>query len=196
MWGWGQKFQLYNHRIGSAGNWSPFFIGFQKALFNIIKDTLLALWKKDSKSEVAQSCPTLWDPMDCSLYQAPPSMGFSRWEYWSGLPFPPPGDLPNPGIEPGSPALQADNYPLSHQEALPFTLRQFQGFWDCDLGTKDKTRYRFIIINHNITLIDWIEELMTLDVNLSLEPTLTLGPKEPHFGGPAISTKVLEHLDY
>ena len=41
-------------------------------------------------------------------YQAPPSMGFSRQEYWSGLPFPSPGDLPNPGIEPRSPALQAD----------------------------------------------------------------------------------------
>ena len=36
-------------------------------------------------------------------YQAPLSMGFSRQEYWSGLPFPSPGDLPNPGIEPGSP---------------------------------------------------------------------------------------------
>ena len=41
-------------------------------------------------------------------YQAPPSMGFSRQEYWSGLPFPSPGDLPDSGIEPGSPALQAD----------------------------------------------------------------------------------------
>ena len=41
-------------------------------------------------------------------YQAPLSMGFSRQEYWSGLPFPFPGDLPDPGIEPGSPALQAD----------------------------------------------------------------------------------------
>ena len=40
--------------------------------------------------------------------QAPPSMGFSRQEYWSGLPFPSPGSLPNPGIEPRSPALQAD----------------------------------------------------------------------------------------
>ena len=44
-------------------------------------------------------------------YQAPPSMGFSRQECWSGLPFPSPGDLPNPGIEPGSPALQADTLP-------------------------------------------------------------------------------------
>ena len=44
-------------------------------------------------------------------YQAPLSVGFSREEYWSGLPFPSPGDLPNPGIEPGSPALQADTLP-------------------------------------------------------------------------------------
>ena len=43
-----------------------------------------------------------------ATYQAPPSMGFSRQECWSGLPFPSPGDLPNLGIEPGSPALQAD----------------------------------------------------------------------------------------
>ena len=41
-------------------------------------------------------------------YQAPPSMGFSRQEYWSGLPFPSPGDLPDTEIEPRSPALQAD----------------------------------------------------------------------------------------
>ena len=41
-------------------------------------------------------------------HQAPLSMGFSRQEYWSGLPFPSSGDLPNPGIEPRSPALQAD----------------------------------------------------------------------------------------
>ena len=44
-------------------------------------------------------------------HQAPPSMGFSRQEYWSGLPFPSPGDLPDPGIEPGSPTLQADSLP-------------------------------------------------------------------------------------
>ena len=41
-------------------------------------------------------------------YQAPPSMGFSKQENWSGLPFPSPGDIPDPGIEPGSPAFQAD----------------------------------------------------------------------------------------
>ena len=47
---------------------------------------------------------TLWTV----AYQASASMGFSRQEYWSGLPFPSPGDLPDPGIESGSPALEAD----------------------------------------------------------------------------------------
>ena len=46
-------------------------------------------------------------------HKAPLSMGFSRQEYWSGLPFPPSEDLPEPGIEPSSPAL-ADFLPLSH----------------------------------------------------------------------------------
>ena len=44
-------------------------------------------------------------------HKAPLSMGFPRTEYWSGLPFPPPGDLPNPGIELGSSTLQADSLP-------------------------------------------------------------------------------------
>ena len=48
-------------------------------------------------------------------YQAPLSMGFPRQEYWSRWPFPSPKDLPDPGIEPKSPTLQADALPLSHQ---------------------------------------------------------------------------------
>ena len=56
---------------------------------------------------VTKSCPTLCDPMDYIVAcRAPLSMEFSRQEYWSGVPFPSPGDLPDPGIEPGSPALQ------------------------------------------------------------------------------------------
>ena len=51
----------------------------------------------------------LENSMDCSL-SGPSVMGFSRQECWSGLPFPSPRDLPDPGIEPGSPALQADSY--------------------------------------------------------------------------------------
>ena len=45
-----------------------------------------------------------------AAYQAPQSMEFSRQEYWSGLPFPSPGVLPDPGIEPGSPALKTDSF--------------------------------------------------------------------------------------
>ena len=56
---------------------------------------------------VVQSYPTLWDPT--VAHQDPPSMGSSMQEYWNGLPCPSPGDLPDPGIEPESPALQADS---------------------------------------------------------------------------------------
>ena len=55
---------------------------------------------------------TLWT----EAYQAPPSMGFSRQEYWIGVPFPSPGDLPDPGIEPWSPCIIGRRfYRLSHQ---------------------------------------------------------------------------------
>ena len=57
---------------------------------------------------VAKSCPTLVTPWTVAR-QAPLSMGFSRQEYWSGLVFPSPGDFPDTGIEPESPALQADD---------------------------------------------------------------------------------------
>ena len=66
---------------------------------------------------VTQSCLILCDSMDCSFPgsfvhgDSPLSMGFSRQEDWSGLPFPSPGDLPDAGIEPRSPALQADSLP-------------------------------------------------------------------------------------
>ena len=63
------------------------------------------------------SCVRLCDPMDYT-YEVPLSMGFSRQEYWGGLPFLSPGDLLDPGIEPGSPALQQRLYHLRHQDAL------------------------------------------------------------------------------
>ena len=53
------------------------------------------------KMKVAQSCPTLWGPMDYTVMES------SRQEYWSGLSFPLPGDLPDPGVEPVSPASPA-----------------------------------------------------------------------------------------
>ena len=71
-------------------------------------------WKK-CLLLVAQVCPILWDPMECNR-QATLSMEFSRQEYWSGLPFPRPGDLPNSGIKPKSPTLQADSLPSKPPE--------------------------------------------------------------------------------
>ena len=59
---------------------------------------------------VSQSCSTLVTPWAVAR-QAPLSMEFSRQEYWSGLSFPSPGDLPDPGIKPRSPALLADSLP-------------------------------------------------------------------------------------
>ena len=63
--------------------------------------------KQRSHSVVSDS----WQPRGLLRPRDSPSMEFSRQEYWGGLSFPSPGDLPNPGIEPGSPALQADALP-------------------------------------------------------------------------------------
>ena len=101
---------------------------------------------QDQFSSVAQSCPTLCDPVNCStpglpvhhqvtsvmsnsvwpygLCQAPLSMGFSRQGYWSGLLCPPPGYLPDFGIEHVSPALQVVSLPLSHQEVSLEFIRE------------------------------------------------------------------------
>ena len=71
-------------------------------------------WYLFSCSVMSSSSVILWTV----AHQAPLSMGCFRQEYWSGLPFPTPGDLPNPGIKPASilsPALQADSLPLSHR---------------------------------------------------------------------------------
>ena len=74
---------------------------------------------------VAQTCPTLCDPTDCS----PPgssTTGFSGQKYWNGLPRLPPGNLPHPGIEPGSPTLQANYLPSELPRVvtlLPLILR-------------------------------------------------------------------------
>ena len=80
---------------------------------------------------------TLW----IVAHKAPPSMGFSKQEYWSGLPHPSPGDLSNPGIEPRSPSLQADALtseppgrptPLGHHKAsswAPYAIQQLSTSW-------------------------------------------------------------------
>ena len=68
---------------------------------------------------VAQSVSHSWQPHGVPLVSS--SMGFSRQEYWSGLPFPPPGDLPNSGIEARFPALLIDSL-LSEPARKPFTF--------------------------------------------------------------------------
>ena len=89
-------------------------------------------------------------------HQAPPSMGFSKQEYWSGLPYPSPGDLPDPGTEPGSPTLRTDALP-SEPPGKPSLIRYWfanifshlwvvfslffppkpQGLWDLSSPTRD-----------------------------------------------------------
>ena len=68
--------------------------------------------------------------------QAPLLMGFSRQEYWSGLPFPSPGDLPDPGIEPVSPGLQADSLP-TELRGKPYMGRR---------GNKDTSKDAIVLI--------------------------------------------------
>ena len=82
--------------------------------------TLAASLRKLSGGLIAKSCPTLADPWTV-VCQAPLSMGFPRQESWSGLPFPSPGDLPDPGIKPGSPALQTDSLPTVAQRGSDTT---------------------------------------------------------------------------
>ena len=77
----------------------------------------MAKWKWKCYS---LSCVWLFATLWTVARQAPLSMGFSRQEYWSGLPCPPPGDLPNPGIEPGSPTLQANSLPSEPPGKLLF----------------------------------------------------------------------------
>ena len=76
-------------------------------------------WSKESLQQIVLDVDMLGGFSSVQLFvtlwtvarQAPLSMGFSRPEYWSGLPCPPPGDLPKPGVEPRFPALQADSLP-------------------------------------------------------------------------------------
>ena len=67
-------------------------------------------------------------PHELVAYQAPLSIGFSSQRYWSGLPFPSPGDLPNPGIETGPPTLQAETLPSEPQGSHKTVERNINNF--------------------------------------------------------------------
>ena len=98
--------ERYVHGLKSLLGWEGHF----QLLETELTIVLLIGMKINPLKLVSQSCPALCDPTDHTS-QAPLPMEFSRHEYWSALPFPSPGDLPDPGIEPRSPALQADALP-------------------------------------------------------------------------------------
>ena len=77
-------------------------------------------------------------------HQATLSMGFSRQGYWSGLPFPSPGDLPDPGIEPGSPSLQADAL-TSQPPGKPFKQQRDPSFSQC-IWDRSWVQIRFLVV--------------------------------------------------
>ena len=89
--------------VSPLGSWNP-------GSWRPASCLLLKLYLKPGGGLVAKMCPTLVTSWMVA-FQASLSMGFSRQEYWSWLPFPSPGDLPDPRIEPGSPAFQADSLP-------------------------------------------------------------------------------------
>ena len=89
---------------------------------------------------VSQLCPTLWTPWTIA-HQALLFMRIlqARAEYWSGLPCPPPGDIPNPRIKPRSPALQADSSQLNHQQGSPRIL-EWVGYPFCRGTSQPRNR--------------------------------------------------------
>ena len=100
------------------------------------KSSQILVWSEVKSFSRVQLFATPWTV----AHQAPPSMEFSRQEYWSGLPFPSPGDLPNPGIEPGSPALQADTLP-SELPGKPQTNQTTNQMWTQNKNSSDKQVY-------------------------------------------------------
>ena len=75
---------------------------------------------------VTRSCLTFCDPMDCTLLSSSVHGNLQAKEYWSGLPIPSPGDLPNPGIKRRSPALQADSLPTEPAGKPSFTKLRYK----------------------------------------------------------------------
>ena len=80
------------------------------------------------------NCVQLFVTLWAIAHHTPLSIGFSRQECWSGLPCPPLGDLPDPGIEPRFPALQADSLPLSHQGSPPWDIGTD---WNAKVGSQE-----------------------------------------------------------
>ena len=118
---------------------------------------------------VDKSCLTLAIPWTVA-HQAPLSMGFSRQEHWSGLPFPSPGDLPNPGVEPGSPALQADSLPTEIW-GEPIQSESVRGPYPLDLGPES-----FLVPNALFVCLHLTFLVFSCWSHFPIGPTLKNGP--------------------
>ena len=88
-------------------------------------------WVFSSACSVAKVCPTLCDPGGCSLPRVPLSMGLSRQECWGGLPFPPPGDPPDSGMELQAPAWQADSFTTEPPGKPRYSVTSIQTDTEC-----------------------------------------------------------------
>ena len=96
--------------------------------------------------------------------QAPLFMEFSRQEYWSGLPYPSPGDLSDPGIKPRSPALQEDSLPQSHRGSLIYTPLYIKQITNKDLlySTGNCTQYPVMTYTGKVSEKEWIHVYVLL----------------------------------
>ena len=128
---------------------------------------------------VAKSCPTI-------ARQALLSIGFSRQEYWSGLPFPSPGDLPNPRIEPRCPALQADSLPTELQGKPLVGYYQLKNCLEPEVRTKHKN---LEVTNFLSPTLSFLSGFQSVDPTVGQEEALstTLGaPLSCWWGGPGV----------
>ena len=110
------------------------------------------------KTILARLYPTLCHPMDCN-YQAALSMGFSRQEHWTGLPCPPPEDLLDPGIKPGSPILQVDS-----SSSEPPRKYIYMNWYNC--SSVIKLLLSFFLIIHDLQ-----RRLLKADVCMCPQPS-------------------------
>ena len=109
-------------------------MGASYSMFKLLIERIFPAWMEHEMVKVkvkSLSRVLLFATPWTVAYEAPWSVEFSRQEYWSGLPFPSPGDLSNPGIKPGSPALQADIYRLSQSNQAPKTISSLSQYSDC-----------------------------------------------------------------
>ena len=117
------------------------------------------------------SCVRLFATPWTVAYQAPPSMGFSRQGYWSRLPFPSPGDLPNPGIELKSPSLEVDALPFEPLEKpyMQSTSCKMPGWMKYKLKSRLPGEISMTSEMHDTTIMAESEELKSLLMKVKKE---------------------------